>query len=139
MEQGSKPITKHTAGGVVIRRTDPPQVLVIHRPKFDDWTHPKGHIDPGETPEIAAVREVLEETGIKASLGQELSEVYFQIKKDRIKHVRYWLMVVPEDAITSGLPNDEVDEARWLEADAAKLLLSYERDEQLIDEALRLL
>src|SRR4051812_49742614 len=102
------------SGGVVWRRDgDPgPQIVVVHRPRYDDWSLPKGKLDEGEGWEDAALREVREETGIRCRLGEELHPVAYQDRKGRDKVVRYWLME-PEDDVDF-TPNDEVDELRWL-------------------------
>ncbi len=94
----------HAAGGLVARDGT---VLLVHRPRYDDWSLPKGKLDPGETWEDAALREVREETGVRARLGAELPTVHYTDNKGRAKTVRYWVMEpseVPEFA-----PNDEVD------------------------------
>jgi 8-oxo-dGTP diphosphatase len=115
------------AGGVVVR--DDGQLLVVHRPRYDDWSLPKGKLDPGETFEEAALREVWEETGVRARLERSLPSVEYTVR-DRPKLVRYWLMSVESDPGFS--PNDEVDEVRWLTPDEAHRLVSYDHDRVLI-------
>ena len=124
------------AGGVVRRgAASGVEVLVVHRPRYDDWSLPKGKLDPDETFEAAALREVEEETGVVARLAEELAPVRYRDDKGREKLVRYWLMdVVDEGRFT---PNDEVDEIRWLEPGAAGALLSYGRDAELVRGARR--
>jgi 8-oxo-dGTP diphosphatase len=106
------------------------ELCVVLRPRHDDWSLPKGKLDRGESFERAAVREVFEETGLRCRLRQELPEVRYPDHKGRPKLVRYWLMDVAED--TGFLPNDEVDELRWLELPAAAALLTYEHDKELV-------
>ena len=123
------------AGAVVYRRSgDDVEWAVIHRPRYDDWSLPKGKLDPGEDFETAAVREVSEEIGVHGTLGVELPSTSYHDNKGRSKVVRYWLMEVPGDD-TGFAPNDEVDELRWLGADAARAILTYERDRALLDAA----
>ncbi|MGH8901434.1 MAG: NUDIX hydrolase [Egibacteraceae bacterium] len=118
------------AGGVVWRREGgKPQVLLIHRPKYDDWTFPKGKLDPGEDHEAAAVREVAEETGLYCRLGAELASTTYRDRRGRLKRVRYWAMV-PLSGVFS--PCREVDEVRWLSLDAAGFWLSYDRDRAVL-------
>jgi 8-oxo-dGTP diphosphatase len=114
------------AGGVVIRDG---LVAVVHRPRYDDWSLPKGKLDAGETFEEAALREVWEETGIQARLERELPEVRYAVR-ERPKLVRYWLMSVESGSFE---PNDEVDELRWLPLKDAIELLSYDRDRELVE------
>jgi 8-oxo-dGTP pyrophosphatase MutT (NUDIX family) len=116
------------AGGVVWRRSPEGrlEVLLVHRPHYDDWSLPKGKLDPGETAEEAAVREVHEEAGVGCRLGIELEQVRYLDRKGRPKRVRYWAMEPLQEAPFA--PNDEVDEVRWLPVDDAIGLLSYERD-----------
>jgi 8-oxo-dGTP diphosphatase len=122
------------AGGVVVRdEGDGPRALVVHRPKYRDWSLPKGKLDPGESFEQAAVREVREETGFAAELGEPLGEVSYRDRKARPKLVRYWLMKPLEGEFA---PNDEVDEVRWVDAEEASSLLNYERDSELVRKAL---
>jgi 8-oxo-dGTP pyrophosphatase MutT (NUDIX family) len=120
------------AGGAVLRPREGGgvEICVVHRPKYDDWSLPKGKLDRGETFEQAAVREVLEETGLRCRLRQELEEVRYTDSKGRPKLVRYWVMDVAED--TGFTPSDEVDELRWLELPAAAALLTYQHDQELV-------
>jgi 8-oxo-dGTP pyrophosphatase MutT (NUDIX family) len=114
------------AGGVVIRDG---QVALVHRPRYDDWTLPKGKLDRGESFEEAAVREVEEETGLRARLVRELPSTTYRVG-GRQKVVRYWLMEVEGDG--PFVPNDETDELRWVSPDEARRLLSYEHDRELV-------
>ena len=122
------------AGGVVVRDDgDGPKALVIHRPKYKDWSLPKGKLDPGESFEQAAVREVMEETGFTTELLEPLGEISYRDRKARPKLVRYWLMEPLEGEFA---PNDEVDEVRWVDLEEAAALLNYERDTELVRKAL---
>jgi 8-oxo-dGTP diphosphatase len=114
------------AGGLVVRDG---RVLLVHRPRYDDWTFPKGKLDAGESFEDAAVREVEEETGIRCSLGRELPSTRYEVG-DRPKLVRYWLMT-PESEIPFE-PNDETDDVRWVALVDAAELLTYTRDRELL-------
>ena len=119
------------AGGVVVRDSEAgTEVCLVHRPRYDDWTFPKGKLDPGESFEEAALREVEEETGLRCTLESELPSTEYRDNKDREKIVRYWQMEVDEDP--GFVPNDEVDELRWLAMDEAAKLLTYERDSELL-------
>ena len=115
------------AGGVVWRRdpTGDLEILIVHRPRYDDWTVPKGKLDPGEDHATAALREVAEETGLRCSLGPELASTSYRDRRDRPKQVRYWAMTPVDGEFT---PTDEVDEALWVAVDDAPSLLSYLRD-----------
>jgi 8-oxo-dGTP diphosphatase len=116
------------AGGVIVRDG---QVAVVHRPRYDDWTLPKGKLEPGEESEQAALREVQEETGLTCRLGRELPSTHYTDHKGRPKRVRYWLMEVESGEFAE---NDEVDELRWAEPHEAAGLLSHERDRELLQE-----
>ena len=122
------------AGGVVWRRAgDTIAIAVAHRPRYDDWSLPKGKLDAGETWEDAALREVEEEIGLRCRLGEELTPVSYRDRKGREKVVRYWLME-PEREVTF-TPNDEVDELRWLAPAEAIGVLTYPHDVELVREA----
>ncbi|HEU4656117.1 MAG TPA: NUDIX hydrolase [Capillimicrobium sp.] len=116
------------AGGLVVRDE---RVLVVHRPRYDDWSLPKGKLDPGETFEQAALREVEEEAGLRCELGHELPEVRYTDHRGRPKVVRYWFMRAPDEAATF-VPNEEVDEIVWLAPDDAVARLTYEHDRDLV-------
>jgi 8-oxo-dGTP diphosphatase len=117
------------AAGGIVRRDG--RIAVVHRPRYDDWSLPKGKLDPGETWEEAALREVREETGLECELGEELSSTRYHDRKGRSKLVRYWLM----DPVGGEFaPNDEVDELRWLTPAEASALLTYPRDKELAQE-----
>jgi 8-oxo-dGTP diphosphatase len=117
------------AAGGVVRRDG--RIAVVHRPRYDDWSLPKGKLDPGETWEEAALREVREETGLECELGEELSSTTYHDRKGRFKLVRYWLMDPVECEFA---PIDVVDELRWLAPAEAVALLTYPRDQQLVQE-----
>ena len=134
------------AGGIVWRKRPGPrrpeprvEVLVVHRPSYDDWTFPKGKTDPGETLQVTAVREIGEEAGVRVRLGHPLQDITYPISGGT-KHVAYWCarVVGPEDA-TPFVPNKEVDEIRWVDPKTARKLLTYEHDVSLLDtfDALR--
>lgn len=115
------------AGGLVVRDG---LVLLVHRPRYDDWTLPKGKLDAGETFEQAALREVEEETGVRCVLGDELPSTEYRDNKGRPKIVRYWRMEVEHDPGFE--PNDEVDAVRWVAPAEAGALLTYERDAEVL-------
>ena len=119
------------AGGLVVREDGPREVLVVHRPRYDDWTFPKGKADPGESDEDCALREVEEETGLVCELESELSSTTYTDGAGRPKRVRYWRMRPVEGELRFA---HEVDDARWLTLESAAALLSYERDRALLGE-----
>ena len=120
----SEPI--RAAGGVVRRRGD---LLLVHRPKYGDWTFPKGKAKRSETDEECARREVEEETGLRCLLGRELASTRYRSLLGP-KIVRYWEMTPVEGSFR---PSNEVDEVRWLSPDAARTLLSYKHDAAVLD------
>lgn len=122
------------AAGAALWRPDPesgePLIAAIHRPRYDDWSLPKGKIDPGENASVAAVREILEETGQRSQLGRRLAEIRYPISVGT-KIVNY--------RTARGLggdfsPNDEVDELRWLPVEEAAKLLTYQYDRMLLEK-----
>jgi 8-oxo-dGTP pyrophosphatase MutT (NUDIX family) len=121
------------AGGVVWRRDEhgEPEVLLVHRPRYDDWSLPKGKRESGEADEDCARREVLEETGLTVTIGDELPEVRYLDHRDRPKVVRYWVME-PVGDVGPFIPNDEVDEVRWCSIAEASAELSYDHDRVLV-------
>jgi len=123
------------AGGLVVRAgVDGTEVLLVHRPRYDDWSFPKGKQDPGETDEETALREVAEETGLACTLGEQLGEIRYRDHKGRPKVVRYWLMT-PIDGGAPFEPDDEVDRLHWCPPDEAATLLSYAHDRALLEHA----
>lgn len=136
MAEGNEAETIPAAGAVVWRGSvngdGPPgrtEVALVHRPKYDDWSFPKGKVDPGEHVLRAAVREVAEETGLQIVLGRALPESAYQVTGG-IKRVSYWAArCVGSERFT---PGQEVDQVDWLAVDAARQRLSYERDRLLL-------
>ncbi len=118
------------AGGVPVRAGETgPQVLLVHRPRYRDWTFPKGKCDPGESDEDCAVREVHEETGLVCALEQELPGTSYLDDRGRPKRVRWWRMRVVDGELAF---LHEVDVAEWLGIEAAAARLTYERDHELL-------
>lgn len=130
-EPHARPIDLIHAGGAVVWRGDPraPEVAVIHRPKYDDWTFPKGKLKPGEHVIEGCLREVTEETGLRVVLGRALPPVHY-LQRGRLKRVDYWVArVVEYGSFTAG---DEVDAMVWLPLDRARERLSFEWDTGLL-------
>lgn len=135
MDDGAGPAPEaaevRAAGGVIWRRRgDRVEVLIVHRPHREDWSLPKGKVDPGETVEETAQREVVEETGLTCGLDQPLGAVSYIDHKGRSKTVWYWAMTV-----LSGTPtqNDEVDEIVWLDVAEARARVDYDTDRTVLD------
>jgi len=124
------------AGGLVIDSRDRsvPRVLLVHRPKYDDWSFPKGKLDPGETIKAAALREVEEETGLKCRIIRPLPSVRYQYRSragdGRPKVVHYFLMETTGGQIAVNMY--EIDEARWCDVSDAMRRLRYDHDKQLL-------
>jgi 8-oxo-dGTP diphosphatase len=120
------------AGGVVARDHQPGrEVVLVHRPKYDDWTLPKGKALPGERDEDCAVREVEEETGLRCELDTELGRASYRDSRGRPKIVRYWLMRPVGGSLQA---SNEVDDARWLPVAEAEAMLTYEHDREILRE-----
>jgi 8-oxo-dGTP diphosphatase len=106
------------------------EIVVVHRPRYDDWSFPKGKLDTGETYEEAAVREVAEETGLRCDLGRELPSTSYVDAKGRPKLVRYWAMRVV--GVEPWAPNAEIDQRRWVTIEEAGSMLTYDHDRELL-------
>ena len=123
------------AGGVVFRVRKRPEVLLIHRPRYRDWSFPKGKVDPGERWRDGAWREVWEETGLECTLLDRIAVIAYLDAQGRAKEVRYWAMEpdgkIPKESAFE--PNAEVDRVRWLELGDARAQLSYRRDREVLD------
>jgi 8-oxo-dGTP pyrophosphatase MutT (NUDIX family)/broad specificity phosphatase PhoE len=120
------------AGAVLWRSSDDggePEVAVIHRPRYDDWSLPKGKVDVGESEPVTAVREVREETGYSSHLGRRLTSVSYPVENQGIKKVRYWAARAVDGDFA---PNDEVDELKWLPVSAAIKQVQYPDDRKVL-------
>jgi phosphohistidine phosphatase SixA/ADP-ribose pyrophosphatase YjhB (NUDIX family) len=128
------------AAGAVLWRGSPAQLAVVHRPRYDDWSLPKGKPEPGEHLTCTAVREVEEEAGVTGRLGRSLGTVSYATTLGK-KRVRYWVAQAPS-GVEVGRPagvtdQAEVDEVRWLEPEKACALLTYPHDVEVVRRALR--
>jgi 8-oxo-(d)GTP phosphatase len=124
----SEPV--RAAGGIILRGEGSDRsVALVHRPRYDDWSFPKGKLDQGEDETSAALREVEEETGLRVELGPSLGTVTYQDPRGRPKVVRYFQMYADGGAFR---PNREVDELRWVPVEQAGCVLSYAHDRELL-------
>ena len=121
------------AGGVVVRpgTGTTTEVLLVHRPRYDDWSLPKGKDEPGETGREAAIREVQEETGHRVRIVDRLPDVRYRVG-DRPKRVRWFIMRA--DGNDTFVPSNEVDETRWVPLDIAMEMVDYEHDRSLLKD-----
>jgi 8-oxo-dGTP diphosphatase len=117
---------------VARHRVGQEEVLVVHRPQYDDWTFPKGKRVAGETDQECALREVEEETGLRCRLGRELETVSYIDRRGRKKSVRYWEMAPLGGTFA---PGPEVDEVRWLTPEDARRTLTYAHDRDLLQNS----
>lgn len=137
-EDGGPPEIVHdgqtvlAAGGVITREGPEghPEVALIHRPKYDDWSLPKGKPLPGEDDLACAVREVEEETGLKPEVGPELPSTEYRDRNGRPKLVRYWAMRSNGGRLA---PTEEIDRAVWKDLASAREALTYDRDRVVLD------
>ena len=130
-------MTVRAGGGVVLRSGDSGwQVVLVHRPRYDDWSLPKGKVDGDEGEPEAALREVQEETGLTCHLEEELPEIRYRDRKGRRKRVRFWVMRPVAGAVEARPPDREVDRVEWLEVGEARRRMSYPGDRELLRAAL---
>ena len=127
----ARPLVR-AAGGIVWRSGDggAPEIVLVYRRVYDDWTFPKGKLHSGESDVDGAIREVLEETGLRCELGAFLGESSYRDSRNRPKSVRYWAMTPAEGELGAA---NEIDDARWFALDDAEEALSYGRDRTLLD------
>ena len=137
--------TSLAAGGVVWRKRPagrrdltaagriPLELLLVHRPDYDDWTFPKGKVDPGETLQQTAVREIAEESGLRVRLGHPLQQISYPISGGT-KQVSYWMARQLGNEESTFRPNKEIDEVRWVRPSEAGEMLSYSHDRALLEE-----
>jgi 8-oxo-dGTP diphosphatase len=120
------------AGGLVCRRDEhgATEIVLVHRPAYDDWSFPKGKLEPGEREEDAATREVEEETGLRCRLEREVATTRYRDARGRPKTVRYWLMTPVGGRLEAA---NEIDEAQFVPIAEANVLLTYQRDRELLD------
>lgn len=123
------------AAGAVVWREETPfelEILLVHRPQYDDWSFPKGKVEDGESSIAAAFREVKEETGVTGIFGQYLGSSSYKIE-DGKKKVKYWMaMALPNPS--AFVPNVEVDKIEWVSIKEARHFLSYDEDRDILDE-----
>jgi 8-oxo-dGTP pyrophosphatase MutT (NUDIX family) len=123
-------VTVRAAGGIAVRHGERGlEVLLAHRPKYDDWSFPKGKAEEGESDEECARRELEEEVGIRGELGRELGRTRYRDGRGRPKEVVYF-RVEPDGEATAG---DGVDDVRWAPVDEALRLLTWGRDRDLLE------
>jgi 8-oxo-dGTP diphosphatase len=123
---------------VLRRRGDQLDVLLVHRPKYDDWSFPKGKLDRGELAPVAAVREVAEETGLAIRLGRPLDDQLYVVQGGRSKVVHYWIgRPLDGDDVSGYQANREVDQVAWVPAEEAAAWLSYSRDRETLEQAVK--
>jgi 8-oxo-dGTP diphosphatase len=135
IQMSKKSETIHAAGGILWKQTTSgSRIALVHRPRYNDWTLPKGKLKPGEDWLAAALREVEEETGCIAEPVSFAGTIRYAIR-NRPKEVRYWHMKLIKEG--EFLPNDEIDRFSWLSIERAIELLNYERERDLLKSLMR--
>ena len=126
------PKVVRAAGGLICRERGSVgvEVVVVHRPSYDDWSFPKGKVHDGESDLQAALREVEEEVGIRGVLGRDLGSISYIDGRGRPKVVRYWEMTIGDDVVLH--PANEVDDARWVSVADANDVLTYDHDRSML-------
>ena len=119
------------AAGAVLYRMEggSPRCAVVHRPRYDDWSLPKGKVDAGESLPVTTVREIAEETGFTAAIESRIGTTAYPLKENTRKEVTYWSALAHGGEFE---PNSEVDELRWLPVEDAKHLVSYALDRKIL-------
>ena len=123
------------AAGAVLWREETPfelEVLLVHRPQYDDWSFPKGKVEEGESAIAAAFREVKEETGYSAIFGQYLGSSSYKLDEGK-KKVKYWMAHALPQSLPFA-PNTEVDKIEWVSIKEARHFLTYDEDREILDE-----
>jgi 8-oxo-dGTP pyrophosphatase MutT (NUDIX family) len=123
--------TVRAAGGVIVREgPSGTEMLLVHRPRYDDWSLPKGKAEPDESDEACALREVEEEASLVCDLGEEVAVTHYRDARGRPKRVRYFAMT--PRAGSEAAPRNEVDDVRWVSPERATEMLSYGRDREIV-------
>tara|TARA_B100000686_G_C16580907_1_gene858067 strand:- start:586 stop:1014 length:429 start_codon:yes stop_codon:yes gene_type:complete len=126
------------AGGVVYRKGNNKkglfEILLVHRPSYDDWSFPKGKQDPGETLKETALREVCEETGFYCQTKGRVGLVRYEVGKGRLKEIHYWAMKVESGEFKA---NNEVDKICWVKPKKAQKILTWSEDRDLLENFLK--
>lgn len=128
-------MTVFAAGAILWREVEGELfVALIHRARYDDWSWPKGKVDPGETLPQTAVREIAEETGLKVKLGIRLAIIKYKLPAGGDKEVHYWAARVSDSALAKSkfVPSEEVAKVDWIRASEAAKLLTYEHDQEVL-------
>jgi 8-oxo-dGTP pyrophosphatase MutT (NUDIX family) len=123
------------AGGVIMRNGSlgESELLIVHRPRYDDWTLPKGKAEKGESDEACALREVEEETSLVCDLEAEVAVTEYEDAAGRLKRVRYFAMTPRAGSVAAA--QNEIDDVRWVTREGALETLSYSRDSVVVDAA----